>query len=45
MPAALTVREVRTWEATEPGTWRRDGDSVVVCIALPKGVTELRQEA
>ena len=41
-PAGL--REVRGWESMEPGTWRRAGDSVVVCLALPKGVTELRQE-
>ena len=42
-PAGL--REVRGWESMEPGAWRRAGDSVVVCLALPKGVTELRQEA
>jgi hypothetical protein len=38
-PAAL--REVRTAEALEPGTWRRAGDSAVVCLALPKGVSEV----
>jgi len=39
-PAAL--REVRNAESIEPGTWRRSGDSVIACLALPKGVTDLR---
>jgi hypothetical protein len=39
-PAGL--REVRDWQAIEPGTWRRDGDSVIACIALPQGVTDVR---
>jgi hypothetical protein len=42
-PARL--REVRGWEATEPGTWRRDGDAVVVCMRLEKGTNDLKLEA
>jgi hypothetical protein len=36
------LREVRTWENMEPGTWRRAGDQVAACIAMEKGTTELR---
>ena len=38
-PARL--REVNGWKAMEPGTWRRDGDSVVLCMALNKGITDV----
>jgi hypothetical protein len=39
------LREVRGWEAMEPGTWRRDGDAVVLCIDLPKGTSAIVQSA
>ena len=39
-PAGL--REVRSWESMEAGTWRRASDDAVVCLALAKGITELR---
>ena len=42
-PARL--REVRSWEGIEPGTWRRAGERVIVCLTIPAGVTELREEA
>ena len=39
------LREVKTWEGIEPGTWRRDGESIIVCFALPAGISELRSVA
>ncbi len=39
------LREVQSWQAMEPGTWRRDGESVVACFSLAKGVTEIRRAA
>lgn len=38
----MPLREVSGWHNLEPGTWRRDGDNVVICMSLPKGTTELR---
>jgi hypothetical protein len=34
-------REVREWRSLEAGTWRRDGDSVIACLNLQKGVNDL----
>lgn len=39
------LREVSAASAMEPGTWRRDGDTVVVCFALRKGLNEIRRTA
>ncbi len=35
------LREVGNWQAIEPGTWRREGDSVIACLSIPKGTTTL----
>jgi len=42
---AAPLREVSSWQAIEPGTWRREGDGVVACFALAKGESELRRAA
>jgi hypothetical protein len=39
------LREVRSWHELAPGTWRRDGDRILVCIRLAKGVTEIQSKA
>jgi hypothetical protein len=39
------LREVRTWQELEPGAWRREGDRVILCMALPKGAIELQSKA
>jgi hypothetical protein len=38
----MSLREVTGWQDIEPGTWRRDGDFVIACIALKKGVNNVR---
>lgn len=43
--AGAPLREVSAASAMEPGTWRRDGDTVVVCFALRKGLNEIRRTA
>jgi hypothetical protein len=35
------LREVRSWTDMQPGTWRRDGDSAILCMDLPRGATEI----
>lgn len=42
-PLATPFREVSDWRNLAPRTWRKDGDSIVVCHPLPKGISELRQ--
>jgi hypothetical protein len=37
----VALSEVRGSQAMQPGTWRRDGNSVILCMRLEKGVTEL----
>jgi hypothetical protein len=39
------LREVRTWQELEPGAWRREGDRVILCMALPKGAIEIQSKA
>jgi hypothetical protein len=39
------LREVGTWQALVPGAWRREGDGIVLCIDLPKGVVEIQAQA
>jgi hypothetical protein len=41
----VPLREVGAAGALEPGTWRRDGEAVVVCFALRKGLNEIRRAA
>jgi hypothetical protein len=42
-PAQVPLREVKSWRNLEPGTWRRDGGEVVICLNLDKGVTEISE--
>lgn len=41
----VPLREVGNASALEPGTWRRDGEAVVACFALRKGLNEIRRVA
>lgn len=40
-PGQLTIREAPLGRRVEPGTWRRDGESVVLCWDLERGRTTI----
>jgi hypothetical protein len=39
------LREVRNWQQLEPGSWRREGDRIHLCVSLPKGTLEVQAQA